>query len=81
MKHVDNGPPYPDEIVFVGVGAIYRLNSCWPKSENIAVLDRVVGNMDYVGKHRLEPPWPKGVRYFMDNTWSSAVIVSMPRGA
>lgn len=52
MKHVDNGPPYPPEIVFVGVGAIYRLNQSWPHSETIHVLDRVVGNMEYEGKHR-----------------------------
>lgn len=64
MKHVDNGPPYPDEIVFVGVGAIYRLNSCWPKSENIAVLDRVVGDLNYVGKHRLCRHLVPNVRWF-----------------
>ncbi|WP_239251950.1 hypothetical protein [Mycobacterium sp. CnD-18-1] len=66
MKHVDNGPPYPDEIVFVGVGAIYRLNQSWPHSTTIQVLDRTVGNMDYVGKHRLGKFWQTemGTRYF-----------------
>ncbi|AID58910.1 hypothetical protein PBI_GAIA_91 [Mycobacterium phage Gaia] len=51
MKHSDDGllsPPFEGR-VFVGCGAIYRLGD-----GPIHILDRVVGEPDYIGKHRLE---------------------------